>query len=111
MEGANIAYYTPESLATKWGCSKFTVYELLRKGALRGFKLGRDWRITDDARIAYEQDPTNSTASVYNRKPAARKTDMRILHVDHGATVQAVEYPRNQKCSRGEVHKNYCAPR
>ena len=44
MEVANTAYYTPESLATKWGCSKFTVYELLRKGALRGFR-HPNWRV------------------------------------------------------------------
>lgn len=78
MAGTGDTYYTPETLAERWQCSRFTVYDLLRKGALRGFKLGRDWRITDDARIAYEQDPTNSSACVYNRKPAARKTDMRI---------------------------------
>ena len=36
-------YYTPASLAARWGCSKDLVYDLLRQGRLRGFKLGRDW--------------------------------------------------------------------
>lgn len=48
------AYYTPRSLANRWGCCIETVYDLLRAGKLRGFKLGKDWRITDEARIEYE---------------------------------------------------------
>lgn len=47
-------YYTPATLAERWGCHRETVCDLLRAGKLRGFKLGKDWRITDEARIEYE---------------------------------------------------------
>lgn len=58
-------YYTPQTLAGRWGCSTDIVYDLLRKGKLKGFKLGRDWRITDEARLDYERNPDNSKATVY----------------------------------------------
>ena len=55
-------YYTPATLAKKWACSVDIVYDLLRSGKLHGFKLGKDWRIPDSARAAYEasggQEPT-----------------------------------------------------
>lgn len=78
MAGTGDIYYTPETLAERWQCSKFTVYELLKKGALRGFKLGRDWRITDAARRAYEENPMNAVADTYRIKNGTRKTEMRI---------------------------------
>lgn len=51
-------YYTVPELAARWRCSTDVVYDLLRQGKLHGFKLGASWRITDDARIQYEQTPT-----------------------------------------------------
>lgn len=69
-------YYTPQALADRWGISKETVYQLLRGGKLKGFKLGRDWRITDEARIAYENDPDHSAMTVY--RPRA-KMPMRVV--------------------------------
>lgn len=51
-------YYTVPELAARWRCSADVVYDLLRQGKLHGFKLGASWRITDDARIQYEQTPT-----------------------------------------------------
>ncbi len=50
-------YYTVPELAARWRCSTDVVYDLLRQGKLHGFKLGASWRITDDARIQYEQTP------------------------------------------------------
>lgn len=50
----NPGYHTVASLAELWGCSTDMVYSLLKDGRLRGFKLGKDWRITDEARIEYE---------------------------------------------------------
>ena len=65
-------YYTPQTLAEKWGCSKDLVYDLLRSGKLRGFKLGRDWRISDEARLEYERSPEHSTSTQYKRNGAPR---------------------------------------
>ena len=47
-------YYTPKTLAQRWDCSAWTVYDLLTQGRLAGFKVGRSWRISEEARIAYE---------------------------------------------------------
>lgn len=57
--------YTPQELALLWKCCIETVYDLLRQGKLAGFKLGRDWRITESAVRAYEQDPANQAAKTY----------------------------------------------
>ena len=48
-------YYTPKTLAARWRCSVDIVYDLLRRGELSGFKLGKDWRIPDNARADFEQ--------------------------------------------------------
>ena len=48
-------YYTPTELAKKWRCSRDVVYDLLMTGKLKGFKLGHSWRISEDARLEYEQ--------------------------------------------------------
>ena len=73
-------YYTPQSLATKWGCSKDIVYDLLRTGKLQGFKLGRDWRISDAARLAYERDPEHCEATQYNiRGRTAQSSPYRVI--------------------------------
>lgn len=48
------AYYTPASLAALWRCSTDVIYDLLRSGELHGFKVGREWRVSDTARAAFE---------------------------------------------------------
>lgn len=48
------AYYTPATLAQLWKCSTDSIYVLLRTGKLHGFKIGKDWRIPDSARVEYE---------------------------------------------------------
>lgn len=58
-------YYTPKTLAAHWGCSPDIVYDLLRSGKLHGFRLGRSWRVTEEAREAYE------TKFVYSHIPFA----------------------------------------
>lgn len=76
-------YYTPTSLAARWGCSKDLIYDLLRQGRLRGFKLGRDWRISDEARLAYERDPDNSEKAEYSytRRPGRRARASAVMRV------------------------------
>lgn len=72
-------YYTPQSLAEKWSCSKDIVYDLLRTGKLQGFKLGRDWRISDEARLAYERSPENSQPNFYRNSRQNKKPILRIV--------------------------------
>lgn len=37
--------YTIETLAARWVCSKDVIYDLLWKKQLKGFKVGKSWRI------------------------------------------------------------------
>lgn len=46
--------WTDEELATEWQCDLQLLRKLLLRGHLEGFKVGRDWRIRDDAKQAYE---------------------------------------------------------
>ncbi len=45
---------TPEQVAKRWECSEQHVRALYHKGELRGFRVGRLLRFTDDAVRAYE---------------------------------------------------------
>ncbi|WP_142494781.1 helix-turn-helix domain-containing protein [Thalassovita litoralis] len=46
--------FTPEGLASIWGCSAETVRNLCRTGVLRHFRLGRLYRIPANAVEEYE---------------------------------------------------------
>jgi len=65
QEGDRTTYFTPFELASLWKCSEDVVQSLLRSRKLRGFKVGRLWRITDEARLEYEtaeHEPTRYSA-------------------------------------------------
>lgn len=72
--------YTVESLAHFWACSTDMVYDLLKSGKLIGFKLGREWRITEEARINYERDSVLPTGTA-QLAPAFRGTGKRIAKI------------------------------
>lgn len=61
-------YYTPRTLAQTWECSPDVVYDLLRTGKLKGFRVGRKWRVSDDARLEYERGKTETAAATAVRK-------------------------------------------
>ncbi|MGK7663332.1 MULTISPECIES: helix-turn-helix domain-containing protein [unclassified Marinovum] len=46
--------FTPDTLAARWDCSAETVRQLFKRGALRGFRVGRMIRIPADAVEEYE---------------------------------------------------------
>ena len=46
--------FTIAELAQHWKCSPDIIYDLLRSGALRGFKLGAAWRISAAAVSRFE---------------------------------------------------------
>lgn len=70
-------YYTPATLAKKWGCHTETVCDLLRAGKLKGFKLGHQWRITDAARMEYE----TSGGVAQPAQPRLRGTGKTVLRL------------------------------
>jgi excisionase family DNA binding protein len=47
--------YTMTQLADRWGVSRDTVDTMLRAGKVRGFRVGKQWRITAEAVGDYEQ--------------------------------------------------------
>ena len=46
--------YTIHEVASRWKCSRDVVYDLLKTGKLKGFKVGGLWRIREDAINQYE---------------------------------------------------------
>lgn len=48
-------YYTPYELAALWKCSIDVIYDLLRGGLLKGFKVGHGWRIKTESITEYEK--------------------------------------------------------
>lgn len=46
--------YTPATLAERWGVSTTLIYDLLNRGALPSFRLGKLWRIHADDVATYE---------------------------------------------------------
>lgn len=56
--------YTPETLADRWGCSANHVRNLIRRGTLPAFRLGRLMRIPAAAVADYEAgEPTCETTN------------------------------------------------
>jgi excisionase family DNA binding protein len=54
--------YTPHTLAQKWDCSERHIRNLIKKGELRAFPLGRKLlRIPADAVEEFEQCPTTKS--------------------------------------------------
>ena len=46
---------TPEEVAARWRCSPDTIYRALAAKTLKGFKVGRQWRITEETLIIIEK--------------------------------------------------------
>ena len=47
--------FTVEQLAERWACSIWAIYPLLEAGKLKGFRVGRVWRISGNAVENYEK--------------------------------------------------------
>ena len=62
------SYYTPKTLAETWGCSLDAIYEMLWTGKLKGFRVGRHWRVSDEARLDYERGKDKNTAATVDRR-------------------------------------------
>jgi excisionase family DNA binding protein len=48
MVGAVVSYTVPE-LSARWQCTEETVRRMIRRGDLRAFRVGRQWRVTEEA--------------------------------------------------------------
>ena len=50
--------YTPEQIAEQWGVARHTVLRYLQTGKLKGFKIGRFWRIREHDLNAFISEDT-----------------------------------------------------
>lgn len=50
-------YYSPLDVAVRWGVSYRNVLSLLRRGELHGFRVGKEWRVSESALTKYENQP------------------------------------------------------
>lgn len=66
-------YYTPRTLAQTWDCSPDVVYDLLRTGKLKGFRVGRHWRVSDEARLEYEQRKSDIPEDLHGLRGSYRE--------------------------------------
>lgn len=46
--------WNPDSLAAAWDCHRRTVIKLIREGKLPAFKIGTKYKVTDEAKRAFE---------------------------------------------------------
>lgn len=68
--------YTIADLAKLWKCSKDVIYDMLLSGRLKGFKVGRQWRISYEARMNYEH---NSEAE--HERPCPSPESPRVMKI------------------------------
>lgn len=47
--------YTVKDLTVRWKCSRDIIQDLLADGRLKGFRVGRNWRIPREAVDRYER--------------------------------------------------------
>lgn len=48
--------WTPDLIGARWGALPATVEKMCREGRIPGaFKAGRQWRLTEEALVAYER--------------------------------------------------------
>ena len=47
--------YTVKDLTERWKCSRDIIQDLLADGRLKGFKVGRNWRVHRDSVERYER--------------------------------------------------------
>ncbi len=48
------AVYTILDLAERWSCSKDIVYDLIRRGEIKPFRLGREYRVRAEEVARFE---------------------------------------------------------
>ena len=46
--------YSVHDLAQRWQCSQQAIYDMLRSGVIRGFKIGSMWRVSLNEIRAWE---------------------------------------------------------
>ena len=68
------AYYSVPDVARRWGVRPGAVYSLLRSGRLKGFKAGKEWRVSDESLRQYELGPPETAEPA----PATKEPMLKI---------------------------------
>ena len=68
------ASYTTEEIADLLKVSKLTVYDLIKKGDLRAYRVGRQMRIDAEDLEAYKERSKSGGAKLINKKQLFRMT-------------------------------------
>ena len=55
--------WTDEELAVEWKCDVRLIQKMCREGRIASFKAGRSVRVTDRAKVAYEDRQSTQVAS------------------------------------------------
>lgn len=72
------AFLSIREAAARWGVSQDIVYDLVGSGELEAFKIGRNWRITMQALLAYEKSHSNQNRPEPRPTLAQRKPVLRL---------------------------------
>ncbi|WP_366140161.1 excisionase family DNA-binding protein [uncultured Marivita sp.] len=67
--------FTPDTLAARWGCSSETIRQMINRGELQAFRLGRLYRIPNHIVEAYECQNSKSDACAEVAPSLGTKTE------------------------------------
>jgi len=80
--------YTPEELAQKLKLSKYTVYEMIKKGTIQAHRMGRSLRITESQLNIYLQQ-TKQSDNIYSAEIIEQngETFAKLTDSDHDVLI------------------------
>ncbi|WP_425439880.1 excisionase family DNA-binding protein [Puniceibacterium antarcticum] len=93
--------FTPETLGERWQCSAETVRQLLKRGQLNGFRVGRMFRIPADAVEEYECQRSVLGAS------EAGSASTGMVPMERGAVISLRHAPERRQ--KPKVGTDICA--
>ena len=88
---------TPADLAARWQVSDTAVYDLLNRGTLQGFRIGRLWRIRVCDVEAYECLPHSTTRNEAPVCDPLRKGSVQLVECASAKMRTAVRLARLEK--------------
>lgn len=51
----SVTFFKPETLAEVWQVPKSTIWKLIRDGKLKAMRLGRLYRVPEEAKVEFEE--------------------------------------------------------
>ena len=88
--------FTPDALADRWGVSSETVRQLIKRGDLPGFRVGRMFRIPAQAVEDFEQCQTSAS----DGSEAASASTGETTQQDDGSAIVLRQAPERKRKPR-----------